>query len=537
MSASRKFLPLLVFVFFASLTVALWRVQVDHLRQLVVLHVESSAQLAADRIGAIMESRQATLEMLADRWVRDEGHDFGRPRFLSFASIIFKDYPGFCAIFWADPKGVIRYAYPPGTQANHRPKPVRYLPGHRVSPCFDLLPGEKGFRVVLPLLYEGRLQGYLCAEFKVADLVALAMPAKFINYFVVDLYDQDRPIFHYGKAHQYAKGICSTFQIPVGERKWRLTMAPGRAAFAAGSPHAPWLLAFGLILSAALCLLLYQLLLKMEAYRTSRDLALGEVAERIRVEAVLHQKEKELQELVLELSTKNSELESFVYTISHDLKTPIVTIGGFIGALREDFGPSIPREAEGYLDYMSKAGVKMEKLIDDLLEFSRIGRLDDEKVLVSFGEIVREALETLAPNIKSRSIRINVEQNLPEIYCEKNRLVQLVYNLINNAVKYIGENNPDPRIDIGAQNRDDRWVFYVRDNGIGIEEKYFEKIFHIFERLPSAQNQEGTGVGLAIVKRIVDYHGGRVWVGSQPGSGTTFFFTIAEKKRNQELSS
>ena len=286
MPASRKILPILTFVFFASITVALWRVEVEHLRRLIINHVQSSAQLAADRIGAIMGSREATLEMLADRWVRDEGHDFGRPRFLSFASIIFKDYPGFHAMFWADPKGVIRYAYPPAAQANHHFNPVRCLPGHKVSACFDLFPGQKGFRIVLPLIYQGRLQGYLCGEFKIADLVALAMPAGFINYFVVDLYDRGRPIFHYGKAHRYAKGISSTFQIPVGERIWRLTMAPGQAAFASGSPHAPWILAFGLILSAALCLLLYQLLLKMQAYRTSRDLALGEVAERIRVEAV-----------------------------------------------------------------------------------------------------------------------------------------------------------------------------------------------------------------------------------------------------------
>ena len=108
-------------------------------------------------------------------------------------------------------------------------------------------------------------------------------------------------------------------------------------------------------------------------------------------------------------------------------------------------------------------------------------------------------------------------------------MVQVMYNLLDNAIKYMGEDNRGPCIDIGAEKQDGRCVFFVRDNGIGIEEKFFEKIFRIFERLPSAKKEEGTGVGLAIVKRIIDYHGGRIWLDSEPGRGTTFFFTIGEK--------
>ena len=528
--AIRKFSPVLVFVFFASVTVALWRVQVDHLRQLVTRHVESSAEMAGIRLSTIMESREATLELLADRWVENPNHDFSRKRFLSFAKSIFKDYPGFSGIFRADPNGIIRYVFPREAESKRFGEKVEYIPGQKVSPSFELVSGEKDFRIVLPLVSEGKVQGYLCGEFKVADIVNYAMPAEFIGDFVVDIYDEGQHIFHYGRRNVPGNPISAAREVQIGERKWRLKMTPGKGPYASGAPREILFLVFGLILSATLSLLYYQLMLRLKAYRTSRDLALSEISERKRVEAVLQEKEKRLQELVSELSAKNKELESFVYTISHDLKTPIVTIDGFIGALREDFGAVIPKEAESYLDYMSGASRKMEALINDLLEFSRIGNLAGRRSLLPFSEIVREAVETLGPNIESRGVRINVQENLPEIYCEKNRLVQVLYNLINNAIKYMGEDNRAAVIDIGAERQDERCVFFVRDNGIGIEERYFEKIFRIFERLPSAKKQEGTGVGLAIVKRIIEYHGGRIWLASAPGRGTTFFFTVGCKE-------
>ncbi len=527
---SRKSASIIIFVLFASITVVLWRVEVQHLRQLVFRHVESSAQIAGIRIGAIMESRKSTLEMLASRWVEDENHDFGRARFLSFARIIFNDFPGFSGIYWADPEGLIGYVYPKKEQAGRLGKKLQWIPGQEVSPCFDLSSGTEGFCIVIALMVRGRLQGYLCGEFKVADLVNFAMPGKFISDFVVNIKDHGRTIFQYGTQNLAAKGLVSIREIPMGERRWRLTMAPARGFYTASPPHALLFLFFGTTLSAALSLLFYQLLLRMDAYRRSRDLAHEEIARRKRIEAVLQAKEKELEELVGELSAKNTELESFVYTISHDLKTPIVTIGWFIGALREDFGASISEEAESYLDYMSGAGRKMEALIDDLLELSRIGRRPGSMITLPFADIVREALETLRPNLESRSIRINIGENLPALRCEKSLMIQAIYNLLNNAIKYMGEDNPAPCIDIGAEKKDDQWVFFVRDNGMGIEEMFFEKIFRVFERLPSSKSQEGTGVGLAIVKRIIEYHGGKIWLASQPGRGTTFFFTLAEKK-------
>ncbi|SPF34447.1 conserved exported hypothetical protein [Syntrophobacter sp. SbD1] len=526
----KKLWSILLFILLGAITSALWRSQVDHEHEMILRHVEGAAEIASIRIAGVVDGRMAALELLADRWVDKYPPDFSRERFVSFAEAVFERYPSFSGIYWADPDGYIRFDYQPGEDSDRLGKRIQYSPGSAISPCFDLAAGEKGFQIVLPLRFEGKLQGYLSGEFKVAQIINFALPSSVIKDFVVSVYEGDQSIFQHGVQRDHGHEIYSKREIEIGGRKWSLKMNLGPGIYSTGSHWIFLFMVFGILLSASLSMLFYLLLQRLEAYRTSRDLALSEVTERKRVEVILQDKEKRLKDLVSELSTKNSELESFIYTISHDLKTPIVTIGGFIGALREDFGLAIPKEAERYLDYMSAASRKMEALINDLLDLSRVGRLVGKRAKVPLGEIVREALETLKPNIESRCIEVDVQENLPEVYCEKKRLGQVLYNLLGNAIKYIGKDNHAPRIDIGAVEQNGQPVFFVRDNGIGIEEKFFDKIFHIFERLPSAAKEEGTGIGLTIVKRIIEYHGGSVWLTSEPGRGSTFFFTIDDKE-------
>jgi signal transduction histidine kinase len=165
------------------------------------------------------------------------------------------------------------------------------------------------------------------------------------------------------------------------------------------------------------------------------------------------------------------------------------------------------------------------------LNLSRIGRLVEKKTTFSLRLPVKDAIKTLRPQIEARSIVMSVQEDLPVVNAERKRIGQVVDNLLANAVKYMGKDNPDPRIDVGFEVRDGETVFFVRDNGIGIEEKFFDKIFQIFQRLPSAKRVgEGTGIGLTIVKRIVDHHGGRIWLESEPGKGTTFYFTLEGKE-------
>ncbi len=239
--------------------------------------------------------------------------------------------------------------------------------------------------------------------------------------------------------------------------------------------------------------------------------------------------EQERQVFIKELSDKNEELETFVYTVSHDLKTPIVTIEGFIGALKEDFGDRLSEDAKTYLKYMSDASQKMEDLINDLLDLSRIGRVAEKKEDLPFATIIEEVLNILKPQLQEKGIEVQIQKNLPVVFGDKKRYVQLLENLLANAVKYIGQDNQTPRIEVGIQKQNNQNVFFVRDNGIGIEERYFDKIFQVFQRLPSAKKHgKGTGIGLAIVKRIIELNGGKIWLTSELGKGSTFFFTLKE---------
>ncbi|RPI52458.1 MAG: PAS domain S-box protein [Deltaproteobacteria bacterium] len=251
-----------------------------------------------------------------------------------------------------------------------------------------------------------------------------------------------------------------------------------------------------------------------------------------KVEEELRKNEKRLKDSFAEVAAKNEELDSFNYRISHDLKTPIVTIDGFVGVLREDFGDVLLEDGEKYLGYISDAARKMEILINDILALSRIGRVPRRKTKFSFARLIEDAVRALQPRIKARGIVVNIQKDLPVIYGERVRLVRVVDNLLTNGIKYIGKKNPSPRIDIGVEKQNSQKAFFVRDNGIGIEKKDFDKIFQAFERLPSAKKQvvEGTGIGLTIVKRIIERHGGKIWLISEPGKGSTFYFTLKDKE-------
>jgi len=260
--------------------------------------------------------------------------------------------------------------------------------------------------------------------------------------------------------------------------------------------------------------------------------AARDITRRRDAEQELRKNERRLKALLAEVAAKNEELDSFVYRVSHDLKSPIVTIDGFVGALREDFGDVLSEGGEKYLKYISDAARKMELLINDLLALSRIGRVTRKKTEFPFARLVKDALKALQPQIKARGIVVNIQEDLPVIYGERMRLARAVDNLLTNAIKYIGKENPSPRIDVGVEEQDGQKVFFVRDNGIGIEKRDFDKIFQVFHRLPSAKKQvgEGTGVGLTIVKRIIEHHGGKIWLISEPGKGSTFYFTLKNKE-------
>ncbi len=249
-------------------------------------------------------------------------------------------------------------------------------------------------------------------------------------------------------------------------------------------------------------------------------------ADRGRMITELAAKNVERGQLIDELEARNVELERFLYTVSHDLKSPLVTIKGFVGLLRKDAAAGDAARMHRDVERISAAAGTMGRQLDELLELSRIGRMINPPETTAFGELVREALDPLSDQIAERGVRVSVDSELPEVTGDRARLLEVVQHLIENAVKFTGEQSA-PRIEIGMRqaSEPDGPVFYVRDNGIGIEPRFREKVFGLFERLD--QTVEGTGVGLAIVKRIVELHGGRIWVESRGlGQGATFCFTL-----------
>ena len=240
--------------------------------------------------------------------------------------------------------------------------------------------------------------------------------------------------------------------------------------------------------------------------------------------------QKQLKEIVQELESKNAELERFTYTVSHDLKSPLVTIGGFIGYLDEDFRRERFERIPNTINRIREAAKRMQRLLDELLELSRIGRIANPSSNIPFGELVRETLEMLDGQLKEKQVEVKVDADLPSVYVDRVRIIEVIQNLIANAIKFTGEQK-NPMIHIGAETKNGAQIFFVKDNGTGIAPEFHERIFGLFNKLD--QHSEGTGIGLALVKRIIEVHGGKIWVESELGKGATFFFTLANKNTEE----
>jgi len=225
------------------------------------------------------------------------------------------------------------------------------------------------------------------------------------------------------------------------------------------------------------------------------------------------------------------ELERFTYTISHDLKSPLVTVKTFLGYLRQDMPGPDAEKVEKDMLYIEGAADKMSRLLDELLEMSRIGRVVHPPVMVPFGDLVQEALDMVAGGIRERGVAVQVSAEPLSLYGDRPRLVEIWQNLLENAVKFMG-GQASPRIDIGIEKRGKDTIFFVRDNGMGIDPRYKSRVFNLFDKLDA--KTEGTGLGLAIVRRIVELYKGTAWFESAgEGQGSCFFFTLPAALQDQ----
>jgi PAS domain S-box-containing protein len=258
---------------------------------------------------------------------------------------------------------------------------------------------------------------------------------------------------------------------------------------------------------------------------TGRLVVLRDITERKRAEEALEKKTEEL-------ARSNRDLEQFAYVASHDLQEPLRMVTSYVQLLARRYKGKLDSDADEFIRFAEDGATRMWKLINDLLAYSRVGMRSQEPKPTDCEAALLQSLDSLRMAVEENGAMVTRDP-LPTVMADPLQLVQLFQNLIGNAIKFRG--NEPPRIHVSASRNGDGWIFSVRDNGIGIDPEYAERIFIIFQRLHSREKYAGTGIGLAICQKIVERHGGRIWVESELGKGATFYFTVPGegKPRNE----
>ena len=553
-SGAPSWIPICVGLFMAMLSIALWRTMIARDRAQLEQIIRGEASQIKLEVIDLIESRIRSLVRMARRWQIRGGTP--RAEWEADAGLCVDHYPGNKAIVWVDPDLRVRWIVPGrGNEAvsdlhravlgRHRKvlEAARDRRRVQVARSFNLGQGNAGFLICVPLVKSGGFDGLIGGIVSVPELLDTILMEHISFGYSFAVRDERGEIYRpflASDAHFSRWG--QEIEIPFHGVAWRLRIWPSpkllarvRSSFPDKALAAGLLLSFLFALSVHLAQTARRRAIDVESTNkqlkfqiTQREHAeeqlkiLNETLEQrvTRRTTALQASQADLGRQAIELSRSNEELEKFAYVASHDLKAPLRAIDNLTSWIEEDLGDVLEGDTRRNMDLLRGRVSRMERLLDDLLTYSRAGRVRSNVERVDTRALVQDVTELLNP---PEGFRVDVEPGLPTLETEKAPLEQVFRNLIGNAIKH--HNRPDGRVTVAVEDTGGFHDFVISDDGPGIPEKFHEKIFGMFQTLQSRDKVEGSGMGLALVKKIVERYGGRIRVESQEGQGTRFFFT------------
>ena len=520
-------LPIVAAIVVLAISIYLWDALAANERWQIEQTTTAETSVVVNHLFAEVSARIQALDRLADRW------EFrGRPseqQWQQEAELNIVDFPGYQAILWVGPNNQVNWVAPvtgneavvglDGARTEERRQALNQarVTGEPVSTGpVELVQGSRGFIVYRPIFVNddrSQFDGFIVGAFRIDSLFGTILKRPVVDGYAISISHEDEEVYlraSEGRASEEEWGSSEIASLYGAD--WQIRVWPESAALARQESYLPVLV----LVAGTLSAVLIALSIRMTQVAHIRTLQAQAISAELNVSA-------------LALEQSNRELEEFAYIASHDLKAPLVSLRGMAEILVEDYRDDLPGDARIYLDRITVNAGKMQNLLDDLLQISRVRQSEAEFARVDLEEVVSVVVQQLRQMLDSRGADVRIVSDLPVAYVNRLWMTQVFSNLIDNAVKYTPAGRR-PLVEVGAMERDDLWELFVRDNGAGVPDSYRDKMFGMFQRLPGGKsmNPNGTGMGLAIVARIVETHNGTIWVESTEGEGTTFFFTLTK---------
>ena len=475
-------------------------------------HLEEISHL----LRAELDNRVMALRRMAKRW--ESERDTSKELWEQDASQHYQDLSGFQALEWVDNRGVIRWIYP--TKGNEEAlnfdlklKPDRASAMEKarqtktvvMTHAVELVQGGLGFLLFAPIFFDNSSQGFMLWVFRFQALLDVTFE-RLPPDVAISVKENGKELYrfaHFSEPSETEQPIKASTDFYYSGVSWKLSVTPS-AKFLAEERG-------GLALAGLIVGSIFSVLLAL-------SMTLYQVAGRRAVSLLAENRERQLAEE--ELGRSNSELDRFAYVASHDLKAPLRAIGNYAEWIEEDAVKQLPEKSKEHLLKLRQRVVRMEALLDDLLAYSRVGRKEEELVEIKTEILISDVVEFLSP---PQEFRVEIQGKLPIVRSQKTLLELVFRNLIGNAIKH--HHRKDGCIRVSATEIGAVYEFVVTDDGPGIAPRYHEKIFQMFQRLKSSDQVEGTGMGLALVKRVVESQGGKIELRSDEGEGASFHFT------------